>query len=321
MSGQCVVRSLGAYLPARRVTNHELPAHLETSDAWIQERTGIVARHLAAEGELTSDLATAAANDALMQAGLQPDDLDMLIVATATPDDTMPSTAVSVQAKLGVSRPIAAFDVHAVCSGFIYALAMADSAIKNGLARRAMIIGAETFSRVLDWNDRGTCVLFGDGAGALILEASEQNDRGIIASRLHADGHQREILMTTGGTSRTGTAGVLTMQGREVFRHAVQKMSDSLREVLSAQGLDFNALDWLVPHQANRRILEAIADKTGIAPERMVMTLDQHANTSAASIPLALHHAQKNQWLKPGNMVGLVALGAGLTWGSCLIKW
>jgi 3-oxoacyl-[acyl-carrier-protein] synthase-3 len=311
---------LGACLPETRVSNHDLPAALETSDEWITERTGIKARHVAALGQLTSDLATKAAQEALETSGISADQIDLIIVATATPDDTMPSTAVSVQRKLGMTHNCPAFDIHAACSGFIYALSVAETGIRAGMYRHVLVIGAETFSRVVDWNDRGTCVLFGDGAGAAVVGPARDKS-GILGFSLHADGRQRDILMTNGGLSRTQSTGYLTMQGKEVFRHAVQKMTDALAETLQQTGIKQEDIAFLVPHQANKRILNAIGDKLNVPSEKIIMTLDQHANTSAASIPLALHEAAgKGRFIK-GDLVAMLAIGAGLTWGSCLIRW
>ncbi|MBI1275314.1 beta-ketoacyl-ACP synthase III [bacterium] len=320
MTSRAAILGLGARLPETRVTNAELPASLNTSDEWITERTGIKARHIASPGQVTSDLAADAAREAIEASGLKPEQIDLIIVATATPDDTMPSTAVSVQRKLGMTHNCPAFDIHAACSGFIYALSVAETGIRAGVYRHVLVIGAETFSRVVDWNDRGTCVLFGDGAGAAVLGPATGED-GILGISIHADGRQRDILMTTGGLSRTQSTGTLLMQGKEVFRHAVQKMTDALSETLEQTGIRQEELKWLVPHQANKRILDAIGDKLGVSSDMVLMTLDQHANTSAASIPLALHHAARKGRFIKGDLVAMLAIGAGLTWGSCIIRW
>ncbi|HEX2151218.1 MAG TPA: beta-ketoacyl-ACP synthase III [Stellaceae bacterium] len=311
----------GGYLPERIVTNDELAARLDTSDAWIRQRTGIAERRIAAPGELTSDLATAAARRALERAGMSGGDLDLIVLATATPDQTFPSTAVKVQARLGMKRG-AAFDVQAVCSGFIFALAVADNALRLGQARTALVIGAETFSRILDWHDRGTCVLFGDGAGALVLQAVPENSgRGILSTHLHSDGRQHDILYVDGGPSSTGAAGVLRMEGREVFRQAVTHLAAVVDEALTANGLTGSDIDWLVPHQANTRIIEAVGRKLGLGADRTVVTIERHANTSAASIPLALDEAVRDGRIRPGHLVLMEALGGGLTWGASVVRW
>ena len=311
----------GGYLPERIVTNDELAARLDTSDAWIRQRTGIAERRIAAPGELTSDLATEAARRALERAGMSGGDLDLIVLATATPDQTFPSTAVKVQARLGMKRG-AAFDVQAVCSGFIFALAVADNALRLGQARTALVIGAETFSRILDWEDRGTCVLFGDGAGALVLQAvRETATRGILSTHLHSDGRQHDILYVDGGPSSTGTAGCLRMEGREVFRQAVTHLAAVVDEALGANGLTGADIDWLVPHQANTRIIEAVGRKLGLGAERTVVTIERHANTSAASIPLALDEAVGDGRIRPGHLVLMEALGGGLTWGASVVRW
>ena len=316
------IAGCGGYLPERVVTNEELAARLDTSNAWIRQRTGIGERRLAAPGELTSDLATAAARRALQRAGMSGSDIDLIVLATATPDQTFPSTAVKVQAQLGMKRG-AAFDVQAVCSGFVFALATADNALRLGQARTALVIGAETFSRILDWSDRGTCVLFGDGAGALVLNAapSEPGGRGILSTHLHSDGRQHDILYVDGGPSSTGTAGFLRMEGREVFRQAVQHLSEVVDEALTANGLVGADIDWLVPHQANTRIIDAVGRKLGLAPGRTIITIERHANTSAASIPLALDEAVGDGRIQPGHLVLIEALGGGLTWGAGVIRW
>lgn len=320
-----VVRGVGAYLPARLVSNDDLAKSLDTSDDWIRERTGIRARHIAADGEYTSDLGTAAARQALVRAGIDPSEIDLIVVATSTPDQTFPATATTIQAKLGARPGGAAFDVQAVCSGFVYAIAVADSLLKNGAFRRALVIGAETFSRILDWNDRTTAVLFGDGAGAVVLEAQPHHgtvaDRGVLMSRLHADGRFAGELCVDGGPSTTRTVGHLRMNGREVFRHAVSNISSVIQETLLDVGLAADEIDWFVPHQANQRILDGTARKIGIPPEKIVITVDRHANTSAASIPLALNAALEDGRIKEGHLVLLEAMGGGFTWGATLIRW
>jgi 3-oxoacyl-[acyl-carrier-protein] synthase-3 len=320
------IAGCGGYLPERVVTNDELASRLDTSDAWIRQRTGIGERHIAARGELTSDLAFAAARCALERAGMSGSDLDLIVLATATPDRTFPSTAVKVQARLGMTRG-AAFDVQAVCSGFIFALAVADNALRLGQARTALVIGAETFSRILDWSDRGTCVLFGDGAGAIVLNAvvvdpaGERSGRGILSTHLHSDGRQHDILYVDGGPSSTGTAGFLRMEGREVFRQAVQHLSEAVDEALAANGLRPADIDWLVPHQANTRIIDAVGRRLGLPAERTIVTIERHANTSAASIPLALDEAVADGRIRPGHLVLMEALGGGLTWGASVVRW
>jgi len=313
----------GSYLPARIVTNDELAQRVDTSDEWIQQRSGIRQRHVAAEGETTADLATAAAVKALEAAGITAQELDLIVLATTTPDDTFPSTATKVQARLGMHRG-AAFDVQAVCSGFVYALAIADNFIKAGQAKTILVIGAETFTRILDWEDRTTCVLFGDGAGAVVLRAAEGTgavtDRGILSTHLHSDGRERDILYVDGGPSTTQTVGHVRMAGKEVFRHAVTNLAGVVTEALAANGLDASAIDWLVPHQANRRILDATAKKLSLPVERVVVTLDRHANTSAASVPLALDEAVRDGRIQPGHLILVEAMGGGLTWGSALIR-
>ncbi len=319
-----VIRGVGAYLPERILTNEEISQRLDTSDSWIQERTGIKARHIAADGELTSDLGIKASKSALIRAGIDPVDIDLLICATATPDRTFPSTAVRIQHDIGMTKG-AAFDVQAVCSGFVYAMATADNFIRNGQSKRALVVGAETFSRILDWEDRGTCVLFGDGAGAVVLEAQNQqgtnDDRGILASRLRSDGRFEELLYVDGGPSSTQSTGHLRMNGREVFRHAVQKISGVIEETLLASGLSADEIDLFVPHQANARILDGIAKKLGVAPEKVIKTLDRHGNTSAASIPLALNQAFESHKLAEGDLVLMEAMGGGFTWGAVLARW
>jgi 3-oxoacyl-[acyl-carrier-protein] synthase-3 len=315
---------VGGYLPKRVLTNDDMARLVDTSDEWIKERTGIEERHIADHDELTSDLGIAAARQALVRAVVDPVDIDLVICATATPDRTFPATAVRIQAGLGVTKG-AAFDVQAVCSGFIYALAVADNFIKAGQSRRALVIGAETFSRILDWEDRGTCVLFGDGAGAVVLEAQTQvgnrNDRGILATRLRSDGRYEDLLYVDGGPGSTKTTGHLRMNGREVFRHAVQKISSVIEETLVASGYAPEEIDLYVPHQANKRILDGIARKLGIPQQKVVMTLATHGNTSAASVPLALNQAFEDHRLREGSMVLMEAMGGGFTWGAALARW
>jgi 3-oxoacyl-[acyl-carrier-protein] synthase III len=316
--------SVGSYLPSRVMLNADLPDSVETSDEWIVERTGIRQRHIAADGELTSDLATAAAREALVRAGLAAADIDCIIVATATPDQTFPATATRVQANLGMTHGFA-FDVQAVCSGFVFALGVADGLLRSGQARTAIVIGAETFSRILDWEDRTTCVLFGDGAGAVVLRAEPLVDAatqaGIIASKLHSDGRYNQLLFVDGGPSSTGSVGQLRMKGREVFRHAVTNLAAVMTEVLAEAGMASADVDWIVPHQANRRILEGTATKLGLPLDRIVVTVDRHANTSAASVPLALDTAVSDGRIKPGHVVLLEAMGGGFTWGASLARW
>ncbi|MCK0197734.1 ketoacyl-ACP synthase III [Ancylobacter sp. 6x-1] len=320
-----VVRGIGSYLPARTLTNADLAQMVDTSDEWIVQRTGIRERHIAAEGEVTSDLAIHAARAALADAGLSGDDIDLIVLATSTPDNTFPATAVTVQAGLGITHG-AAFDLQAVCSGFVFALATADNFLKSGAYRRALVIGAETFSRILDWSDRTTCVLFGDGAGALVLEAvptdpADTGARGVLTSHLRSDGRHKHKLYVDGGVSSTRSTGYLRMEGREVFRHAVGMITDVIEDAFAATGVDAQSLDWFVPHQANRRIIDASAAKLGIAPEKVVVTVDVHGNTSAASIPLALATAYADGRIKQGDMVLLEAMGGGFTWGSALVRW
>lgn len=316
------IAGCGGYLPERVVTNDELAARLDTSDAWIRQRTGIAERRIAATGELTSDLACHAARRALERAGMSGSDLDLIVLATATPDETFPSTAIKVQARLGMKRG-AAFDVQAVCSGFIFALAVADNALRLGQARTALVIGAETFSRILDWTDRSTCVLFGDGAGAVVLNAAPggPSSRGVLSTHLHSDGRLHDILYVDGGPSSTGTAGFLRMEGREVFRQAVQHLSEVVDEALRANGLSPSDIDWLVPHQANTRIIDAVGRKLGLSADRTILTIERHANTSAASIPLALDEAVADGRIRPGHLVLMEALGGGLTWGASVVRW
>lgn len=319
-----VVIGSGAYLPERVVTNAELAERVNTSDEWIRERTGIERRHVAAPHEKTSDLAIQAASRALDDAGLKGSDIDAVIVATATPDETFPAVAVKVQAAIGMKGGFA-FDLQAVCTGFIYAITTADNFIKAGQAKRILVIGAETFSRILDWEDRTTCVLFGDGAGAIVLEGQEgegtTDDRGIINSCLHSDGTKHELLYTDGGPSSTQTVGHVRMLGREVFRHAVVNLAEVFDEVLRDVGLSSADIDFVVPHQANKRILDATVKKFGISADKVVVTVDEHANTSAASVPLALNHALKQGRIARGDLVILEGMGAGFTWGASLIRW
>lgn len=319
MTLRSVFMGVGSALPARRVDNAELAAQVDTSDEWIVERTGIRSRYIAAEGETTASLAADAARKALDHAGLAATDIDLIILATATPDQTFPSSATKVQHLLGI-RDAIAFDVHAVCTGFLYALTTADAMLRGGNARTALVIGAETFSRILDWEDRTTCVLFGDGAGAVVLRAEETEDRGILATKLHADGKWGDMLYVDGGPSTTGTVGKLRMKGREVFRHAVVNLADVLGEVLEAAGKVPADVDWVVPHQANARIIDATARKLGLSPNKVVVTVDRHANTSAASVPLALDVAVKDGRIKPGDLVVLEAMGGGFTWGAALLS-
>ena len=322
MIRRSVIVGTGSALPVRAVSNQELSERVDTSDEWIVERTGIRSRHLAGEGETTSSLATDAARAALAAAGLEPKDIGLIVLATCTPDQTFPATATIVQDRLGCHGGIA-FDVGAVCSGFLYAVTVADSMLRTGAANRALVIGAETMSRILDWEDRTTCVLFGDGAGAIVLEARDvAEDRpGIIASRLHADGAHNELLYVDGGPSTTGTVGHIRMKGREVFRHAVVNLAEVLGEVLADTGFSPADIDWVVPHQANQRILDATAKKLGLPPEKVIVTVDRHANTSAASVPLALDTAISDGRIKPGDLVMLEAMGGGFTWGASLVRF
>jgi 3-oxoacyl-[acyl-carrier-protein] synthase-3 len=314
-----VILGVGSALPRRRVTNEEIAQTVDTSDEWIVERTGIRSRYVAGEGETTATLAVEAARRALEDAGIEARDIDLIVLATATPDQTFPSSATKVQATLGIADCIA-FDVHAVCTGFLYALTVADSMLRAGNAKRALVIGAETFSRILDWQDRATCVLFGDGAGALVLDAQD-SESGILATRLHADGRHNDLLFVDGGPSTTGTVGKLRMKGREVFRHAVVNLAGVLNEVLEDAGLSAENVDWVVPHQANARILEATAKKLGLPSHKVVVTVDKHANTSAASVPLALDTAVKDGRIKRGDIVVLEAMGGGFTWGAAALRY
>jgi 3-oxoacyl-[acyl-carrier-protein] synthase-3 len=317
-----IVRSVGAYLPARVLTNEELSKTVDTSDEWIVQRTGIRQRHIAAEGENTSDLAAAAGRKAMENAGVTIDEIDLIIVATTTPDMTFPATAAVVQQKLGMHHG-AAFDIQAVCSGFVYAVGTADSYLKNNMAKRVLVIGAETASRILDWNDRTTCVLFGDGAGAAVMELGKDagTERGVLATSLRSDGHFWNKLYTDGGPSSTQSMGHVRMEGKEVFKHAVGMITDVVYKVLEDTGHTIDDLDWFVPHQANKRIIDGAGQKLGLPPEKVVITVDRHANTSAASVPLALNTAVADGRIKRGDLVMIEAMGGGFTWGASLIRW
>jgi 3-oxoacyl-[acyl-carrier-protein] synthase-3 len=319
-----VVLGCGSYLPARRLGNDDLSRMVDTSDEWIVQRTGIRERHIAADGELTSDLGLAAARAALAAAQVDAQTIDLIVLATSTPDNTFPATAVSVQAGLGITQG-AAFDLQAVCSGFVYAIATADGLLRSGMHKRALVIGAETFSRILDWKDRGTCVLFGDGAGAIVMEAQQQpgtrEDRGVLTSHLRSDGRHKTKLYVDGGPSSTQTVGHLRMEGKDVFRFAVGAITDVIKDVFRDTGYTAADLAWFVPHQANKRIIDGSAHKLGIAPEKVVTTVDRHGNTSAASIPLALDVAVKDGRIKRGDLVLLEAMGGGFTWGASLVRW
>lgn len=319
MTLRSAILGTGSALPVRRVSNAELAETVDTSDEWIVERTGIRFRHIAGEGESTSTLATDAARAALESAGVDAHDIGLIVLATATPDQTFPATATRVQTALGIDDCIA-FDVQAVCSGFLYALSVADSMIRAGSAKKALVIGAETFSRILDWEDRATCVLFGDGAGAIVLGAQE-SDRGILATKLHADGRYNDMLYVDGGPSTTQTVGKVRMKGREVFRHAVVNLASVLGETLAQADLEIDDIDWLVPHQANARILDATARKLELSPDKVVMTVDRHANTSAASVPLALDVAVRDGRIKRDDIIVLEAMGGGFTWGASVIRF
>jgi len=322
-SVKSIVRGVGSYLPAEILTNEDLSRIVDTSDDWIVGRTGIRQRHRAAPGEFTSDLATKAARAALDNAGIAADAIDLIIVATATPDNTFPATAVQVQENLGIRHGFA-FDLQAVCSGFVFGLATADAHLKAGLAKRALVIGAETFTRILDWTDRGTCVLFGDGAGAMVLEAvdaGEAGDRGLITAHLRSDGRHKSKLYVDGGPSTTQTTGLLRMEGREVFKHAVGMITDVIEASFTATGTTAADIDWFVPHQANRRIIDASAKKLGIAPHKVVVTVDLHGNTSAASIPLALSVAVADGRIRQNDLILLEAMGGGFTWGAVMLRW
>jgi 3-oxoacyl-[acyl-carrier-protein] synthase III len=315
---RAVIKGTGSALPKRRVSNEELAAQVDTSDEWITERTGIKFRHIAGPDETTATLGAAAAKMALEAAAMDAADIDLIIVATATPDQTFPASATKVQNILGCNGCVA-FDVAAVCSGFLYAFSVAESMIRAGSAKNALVIGAETFSRILDWEDRATCVLFGDGAGAVVL-SGEVGERGALATKLHADGRHSDLLYVDGGPSTTGTVGKLRMQGREVFRHAVTNLSSVMHEVLDEAGIAASEIDWVVPHQANRRIIDATAKKLGLPADRVVLTVDSHANTSAASVPLALDVAVRDGRIKPGQLIVLEAMGGGFTWGASLVR-
>ena len=319
-----VVKGCGGYLPERVLTNKDLAKVVDTTDDWIATRTGIKERRIAGKGDLTSTMGTAAARAAIEDAGLKPEDIDLIILATSTPDQTFPATAVTIQADLGITHG-AAFDVQAVCSGFVFALTTADNYLKSGAFKRALVIGSEVFSRILDWDDRGTCVLFGDGAGALVVEAEMQNgstkDRGVLATCLRSDGRYRDKLYVDGGPSTTGTVGYVRMDGPEVFRHAVTNIAEVIDATLKKSGYQAADIDWFVPHQANKRILDGAARKLGLAPEKIVITVDKHANTSAASIPLALNAACRDGRIKKGDLVLMEAMGGGFTWGAVLVRW
>ena len=319
-----VVLGCGSYLPERILTNAELASRIDTSDEWIVQRTGIRERHVAAEGEFTSHVAIKAARAALHHARLDAQSIDLIVLATSTPDNTFPATAVAVQEALGINHG-AAFDLQAVCSGFVFALATADNFLRAGTYKRALVIGAETFSRILDWNDRGTCVLFGDGAGAVVLEAQTEpgksSDRGVLTTHLRSDGRHKSKLYVDGGPSSTQTVGLLRMEGREVFKHAVGMITDVIVDAFNATGLTADDIDWFIPHQANKRIIDASANKLHIAPQKVVLTVDLHGNTSAASIPLALAVAVKDGRVKKGDLVLFEAMGGGFTWGSALVRW
>jgi 3-oxoacyl-[acyl-carrier-protein] synthase-3 len=319
-----VVLGCGSYLPEKTLTNAELAERIDTSDEWIVQRTGIRERHIAAEGEFTSHLAVNAARAALADANVDAQSIDLIVLATSTPDNTFPATAVAVQNALGIHHG-AAFDLQAVCSGFVFALATADNFIRSGAYKRALVIGAETFSRILDWNDRGTCVLFGDGAGALVLEAqshpAQSSDRGVLTTHLRSDGRHKGKLFVDGGPGSTQTVGHLRMEGREVFKHAVGMITDVIVDAFNATGTSAEDIDWFIPHQANKRIIDASAHKLHIAPQKVVLTVDKHGNTSAASIPLAISVAVKDGRVKKGDLVLLEAMGGGFTWGSALVRW
>ena len=321
MSRRSVIVGTGSALPLNRVTNADLASRgIDTTHEWIVERTGIEARHFVGDGETTATLATEAARKALVAAGVPAEKIGLIVLATATPDQTFPASATRVQTALGIDDCIA-FDVAAVCTGFLYALSVADNMLKGGMADYALVIGSETFSRLLDWEDRTTCVLFGDGAGALVLQAEEAEDRGILATKLHADGRHNDLLFVDGGVSTTGTVGKLRMKGKEVFRHAVVNLAAVLTEALEAAGHSPEEVDWVVPHQANKRIIDATAKKLGLDPNRVVVTVDQHANTSAASVPLALDVAVRDGRVKKGDLIVLEAMGGGFTWGAAVVRF
>ncbi|MGF1592951.1 MAG: beta-ketoacyl-ACP synthase III [Kiloniellaceae bacterium] len=319
-----IVTGCGAYLPAQVVTNGDLAKKIDTTDEWIRQRTGICQRHIAADGEMTSDLGTAAAREAMAQAGVSPSQVDLIVCATSTPDETFPATGTRIQHRLGITQG-AAFDVQAVCSGFVYGLAVADNFLRLGQARTALVIGAETFSRILDWEDRSTCVLFGDGAGAVVLQATNgvqgADGRGILSTHIYSDGRHHDALYVDGGPSSTGTVGHLRMEGREVYRHAVVRMAEAIDAALEANGLNPGDIDWLVPHQANMRIIESMGRRLNLPGDRVVVTVDRHANTSAASIPLALSEAVCDGRIRQGDLILMEAMGGGFTWGSALVRW
>ena len=322
MTRRSVLKGTGSALPRRAMPNEELAKQVDTSDEWIVARTGIRNRHIAAPDETTSSLATDAARNALEAAGIEAKDIDLIVLATATPDQTFPATATIVQHNLGCNGSVA-FDVAAVCSGFLYAVSVADAMLRTGMAHRALVIGSETFSRILDWEDRTTCVLFGDGAGAIVLEAQDTDEKtgaGILGSKLHADGAHNQLLYVDGGPSTTGTVGKLRMVGKDVFKHAVTNLTSVLREVLEETGVQAEDIDWVVPHQANVRILDATAKKLNLSPDKVVVTIDRHANTSAASVPLALDTAVRDGRIKPGQLVMLEAMGGGFAWGASLLR-
>jgi len=315
----------GSYLPPKVVTNAEIAARIDTTDEWIRSRTGIKQRHIVENGELTSDLAFEAAKSALAAASVEVEELDLIVIGTTTPDNTFPSTAVKLQSKLGMRRG-AAFDVQAVCSGFIYALSVVDCMVKSGQAKTALVVGADSMSRILDWEDRGTCVLFGDGAGAVVVRAQEMADgetpdRGIISTHIHSDGNLQDLLYVDGGVSSTGTIGFLRMEGKEVFRHAVTNLTSVVNEALRANNLETTDIDWFVPHQANKRIIDSTVKKLGLSPEKVILTIAEHGNTSAASIPLALDTALLDGRIKSGDLILMEAMGGGLTWGAALVRW
>jgi 3-oxoacyl-[acyl-carrier-protein] synthase-3 len=320
MTRRSVIVGTGSALPPNRVTNAQLAERVDTTHQWIVERTGIEARHIAGDGETTATLATEAAEKALAAAGVDAKQVGLIVLATATPDQTFPASATRVQTALGIDDCIA-FDVQAVCTGFLYALSIADNMLKGGMAEYALVIGSETFSRILDWEDRTTCVLFGDGAGAVLLRSVEAQDKGVLATRLHADGRHNDLLYVDGGASTTGTIGKLRMKGKEVFRHAVVNLAAVLNETLEAAGHSADEVDWVVPHQANKRILDATAKKLGLDSARVVVTVDQHANTSAASVPLALDTAVRDGRIKPGQLLVLEAMGGGFTWGAAVVRY
>lgn len=321
---RAVIQGIGSYLPEKIVTNDDLAKIVDTSDEWIRERTGIRQRHIAAEGETTADLAFIAAERALADAGMQASEIDLIVLATSTPDNTFPATATAVQARLGITQG-AAFDLQAVCSGFVFALNTANALLVTGQANHVLVIGAETFSRILDWEDRGTCVLFGDGAGAVVMSAQEgrgdNTDRGILAGKVRSDGRHYDKLYVDGGVSSTQTVGKLRMQGPEVFKHAVKNISSVIAETADIAAISVNEVDWFVPHQANKRILDGTAKKLKLAPEQVIITVDKHGNTSAASVPLALDEAVKDGRIKQNDLVLLEAMGGGFTWGAVLLRW